>query len=631
MPAKRKTRAAKEAGAPPVFMRVARPDAIDFRDRPFRPNVSVAPAATLFPSIALPIKHQGPTNACTGFALSCVVEYLLRRSGRDKAAVVSPYMLYSMARRYDEFPGSVEDEGSSLRGALKGWFKHGACAEALWDTGVAMPKQRSRSGEDWWLDAVWRPLGAYYRIDTDNIADMHAALNEVGILYCSAGCHSGWDEGLALRPMARRPTSFSRIWTIPRQGGQAMHPGHAFAILGYNEVGFLIHNSWGPGWGSHGYAVLAYDDWLANAMDCWVAQLGVVTREHRAISQAPTLRVTAEGKVVLATSTVLRDRELSPFILNVGNNGFLSNSGVFRTREEDVRALVDIHLAEARRRWDMKDEPIDVCVYAHGGNIGEKQAAEVAARWIPTLYEQRIFPIFLMWETDFWSTLGNLLEDALKGVPLAARGVGTSMQRWWNQRIERLLARPGTLMWNELKQNADAISLHPQAGAVLLYQHFKSSIERKRVRMHLVGHSAGSIVLSYIVERLVGEGMGFESISFFAPAVRIDVFDRLVRPRLEDGSVRRFQQFHLSERAEQEDRSWWPYGRSVLYLVSESFEGGVQAPLLGLQRYFDAYAKKLPNALAHVAPGPRSAATVHGAFSEDPLTMSAVIDFIRKG
>ena len=36
-----------------------------------------------------------------------------------------------MARRYDEFPGVAEDAGSSLRGALKGWFKHGACGEAL--------------------------------------------------------------------------------------------------------------------------------------------------------------------------------------------------------------------------------------------------------------------------------------------------------------------------------------------------------------------------------------------------------------------------------------------------------------------------------------------------------------------
>ena len=29
-------------------------------------------------------------------------------------------MIYSMARRYDEFPGSKRDDGSSVRGALKG-------------------------------------------------------------------------------------------------------------------------------------------------------------------------------------------------------------------------------------------------------------------------------------------------------------------------------------------------------------------------------------------------------------------------------------------------------------------------------------------------------------------------------
>jgi len=42
-------------------------------------------------------------------------------------------MLYSMARRYDEFPGDPDiDTGSSLRGAIKGWYKHGACSDRLW-------------------------------------------------------------------------------------------------------------------------------------------------------------------------------------------------------------------------------------------------------------------------------------------------------------------------------------------------------------------------------------------------------------------------------------------------------------------------------------------------------------------
>ena len=54
-------------------------------------------------------------------------------------------------------------------------------------------------GLQWWLDAVQRPLGAYYRVDTRSVTDMHVALNEIGILYASAVCHSGWDDGFSNR------------------------------------------------------------------------------------------------------------------------------------------------------------------------------------------------------------------------------------------------------------------------------------------------------------------------------------------------------------------------------------------------------------------------------------------------
>lgn len=614
------------------FMRTARPDAIDFRDRLFAPNISVAPRAQLFPERALSIKHQGDTNACTGFALSSVVEHLLKLARPEDAAEVSPFMLYSMARRYDEFPGSQEDEGSSLRGALKGWFKHGACAHAFWGDSVHMPKVPPHPEEDWWLDAVTRPLGAYYRVVPDQISDMHAALNEVGILYASAGCHAGWDRGFDVQACTGRPTSCSDVWTIPVQGGKAAHPGHAFVIVGYNDAGFLIQNSWGTAWGTHGYAILTYDDWLANAMDCWVAQLGVVTREHREIAHASTLRTDAAGRVQLAASEVLRDRELSPFILNVGNNGLLSNSGVFRTQPDDVRAMVDVHLPAARKLWGLQDEPVDVCVYAHGGIVSETEAAEVAARWIPRLYEQRIFPIFLMWETDFWTTVINALEDAVKGIPRTTGGLGDSLKRWWNERLERLLSRPGTLLWNEVKQNAGAISAERlDAGGTLLYQHFRQSVEFGRVRMHLVGHSAGSIVHSHIVQELVKRGMPIESVSFMAPAVDERTFVEKVRPHLLSGAVRRYQQFHLTDRAELDDGTCGPYRRSILYLVSEAFEGGASTPLVGMEKYAGRALGGVPNVRVHVSPGPVSAATTHGAFDEDEGTLGAVVEFIRGG
>lgn len=622
--------------------RVARPDAPDFRDRSFQPMVSLTPRLEQLPDVVLPVKDQGATSACTGFALALVVEYLQRKSKREKQALISPFMLYSMARRYDEFPGAEADEGSSARGALKGWFKHGACHEWLYPT-IAMPPASDSLDDDWWFDAVKRPLGAYYRVDPRSIADMHAALGEVGILYATAGCHSGWDEGLRVKPLKSTPRSFKSIWRIPRQGGQAQHPGHAFAIVGYCEDGFLIQNSWGPQWGSHGWAVLGYDDWIDNAMDCWVAQLGVVTAEHRAIARSMTLRTDAAGQVKLAASEVLRQREIAPFVINMSNNGQLSNSGSFRTMPDDVRAIVDVQLPLARQKFGLAaDEPIDVCVYAHGGLVGEKAAAQIAARWIPQMYDAKIFPIFLMWETGALDTIMNRLSDAVRDVPRTAGGIGEQIERWWNRRLERALARPGTQLWGEMKQNADAMSkpvfepiggaLKPQdqqPGAVQLWMHFRQCAAQHKLRVHLVGHSAGSIVASFIIDR-VADAMPIESLSLMAPAVRAQTFSDFVVPRIRSGAVKRFAQFHLSERAEQDDPTCGPYRRSLLYLVSESFEGGATTPILGLQKDYERNIAPLPpKSEVHVSPGPVSTSTTHGGFDDDPGTIERIIDFIR--
>src|SRR5213075_629768 len=51
--------------------------------------------------------------------------------------------------------------------------------------------------------------------------------------------------------------------------------GHAFALVGYNEIGFLVQNSWGTTWGKDGFATLPYEDWLECAYDAWVARPGV--------------------------------------------------------------------------------------------------------------------------------------------------------------------------------------------------------------------------------------------------------------------------------------------------------------------------------------------------------------------
>ena len=624
----------KKPRAARVFIRNVVPDRLDLRDRVYMPPVAVVPSLTLVPKTDIPILDQEQTNACTGFALASVV-YLLQYTAKRKQreCCVSPFMLYSMARRYDEFPGNPDiDTGSSLRGAMKGWYKHGVCSDKLWAS-EKMPKdQVVQSSDDWWLDAVRRPLGAYYRIDVRSITDMHVALSEIGILYASAVCHSGWEDGSA-------KTTYTKggYWAIPRQKANPSDGGHAFAIVGYNQDGFIVHNSWGTKWGTKGRAILRYEDWLDHAMDCWVAQLGVVTDLHLTIAQSPTLRLKA-GTVQLAGESSLRRREISPFIINMENNGRLSNTGDFRTQESDIEALVTHHLGKARTAWNLgKNDPLDIAIYAHGGLTSEDTAGETAAKWIPALYEQRIFPIFLMWETDLWSTLKGRLEDVLAGQTRPAGGFFDGVKSWWNERLEKLLAIPGTAIWREMKQNADAISNTAESGGMKLYTACQRSpyfSDLSKVRLHLVGHSAGAILHSHVVDRLGGQGWTFESVNFMAPAVRVDLFNTTVVPAIKSGKVKRFNQFHLSDDMEQKDPTCKPilgYSRSLLYLVSQSLEQGQTTPILGMEKYFNGEigSKNLPHVHTWAAPGKESTSTTHGGFDDDQVTMASVIALMK--
>jgi hypothetical protein len=120
------------------FAANALPDPFDSRDLEYRPRLQPLPAVLdqRQGSKERYVMHQDG-NSCTGHALAAVINAVLARpeviNGNAAAAYphISPYMLYRLARRYDEFEGE-SDVGSSLRGAFKGWFNHGALLEADW-------------------------------------------------------------------------------------------------------------------------------------------------------------------------------------------------------------------------------------------------------------------------------------------------------------------------------------------------------------------------------------------------------------------------------------------------------------------------------------------------------------------
>src|SRR5262249_31668999 len=207
----------------------------------------------------------------------------------------------------------------------------------------------------------------------------------------------------------------------------------------------------------------------------------------------------------------------------------------------------------------------------------------------------------------------------------------------WNRRLERLLAPAGSVIWGEMKQNADCITGVAESGGRVLYESAMKSpwFTKTPARLHLIGHSAGSIVHCYVVDRLAALGWKFDSVSFMAAAATVDLFEKTLLRRLQDKTVREFRSFLLTDAAEEQDATCRPilgYERSLLYLLAQSFEGGTSTPNLRMQKYFTAQvaSRGLASVKLWTSPGPVTASTTHGGFDDDRLTMESVIKLIRK-
>jgi hypothetical protein len=122
-------------------------------------------------------------------------------------------------------------------------------------------------------------------------------------------------------------------------------------------------------------------------------------------------------------------------------------------------------------------------------------------------------------------------------------------------------------------------------------------------------------------------------VNFMAPAVRVDIFKQFVVPAIQSGKVKQYNQFELSDDAEQKDPTCEPilgYSRSLLYLVSQSFEKGTTTPILGMEKYFNSeiVPLNLSNVTVFKAPGPYSKSTTHGGFDDDQTTRDKIISLI---
>ncbi|HEU4601442.1 MAG TPA: C1 family peptidase [Steroidobacteraceae bacterium] len=603
----------------------ARPDRLDLRDREFTPSVVSLPDCwphddairKLVPAYCKSglILDQGNEGACTGFGLACVVNYLHWRvalangTAKRKHDGVSPRMLYHLARFYDEWPGEDYD-GSSNRGALKAWHKHGVCAEKYWPYRDARGHVRFIKPHDGWAeDALTRRLGVYYRINRASVVDMQAAILEIGAIYVSSDVHDGW--ALASDKPIRGHASLPVVKPIKKRDSIG---GHAYALVGFNRTGFVLQNSWGMKWGNCGFAVLPYEEWIHYGTDAWIAALGVP-----AIAKMSGVPVKSKEKTVLAraggvafTTTSARTprpqvrKEVARWAADLayqhaivmGNDGMAINRMI--THENACSAIQDVACDAPLSYFKKNRGPKRIVLYAHGGLNSEDAAIERIQVLAPYFKANGLYPIFLIWKTGATETLTSILEDELKKIPRPEGDIGDLFDRVketaaevLDRTIEVLAGPAAKPIWSQMKQNALAASDADRACTLLADALVSLSKAAGDVEFHFIGHSAGSIILGHMLGLLQQRSLKVISCHLYAPACTVRfALDHYV-PAIQNKTLnaKRWHIHALSDDNEICD-SVGPYCKSLLYLVSRALESCHKMPILGLEQIFQA--KALP-------------------------------------
>ncbi|KQW54082.1 hypothetical protein ASC92_22365 [Variovorax sp. Root411] len=592
------------------------------------------------------VLDQGEEGACTGFGLACVANYLLwvahvEANPAQPFEEVSPRMLYELARRYDEWPGT-DYEGSSCRGALKGWNKHGVCSRKNWPyvLGKGGTASFQRPLDGWQADACRRPLGVYYRIDRTSIVDLQAALCEIGAVYVSASVHDGWDTLIHAAPQ-RPPMNHASLPIISPPTNPGQLGGHAFAFVGFNAHGFIVQNSWGKRWGASGFGVLPYDDWVVHGTDAWACALGVPLVLSDAGGKPRSVAVSAfrvpSGRSLGALNRATRApgnpaddpwpvdhpfrvAAYQPWTtprayehtLVTGNDGELVPTD-FTRGHTDMAGLVGDTVHDRPLAWFAKQPAaasvLKLAIYAHGGLNSEDESIRRIRVLAPYFLANGIYPLFLTWKTGAGETLGDMAKDWVRKLFGAeterAAGVLDVLGDAKDRAIEALGHVLGKGIWSEMRENAE-IGASPGKGLDLLSRQLAllvSDLARKgaRLELHLVGHSAGSILFGHLLDRCVAlnataaatNRLRVASCTLLAPAcsVRFAVQHYLAAAQAGVIDLGELRLHVLSDENEKKDALPSPsvpaYGKSLLYLVSRALDDVRKMPLLGLVRTHD--------------------------------------------
>jgi len=359
-------------------------------------------------------------------------------------------------------------------------------------------------------------------------------------------------------------------------------------------------------------------------------------------SRSPDASQSRDSGLGAATLSALR-----PHMVNL-RSGRLSGEGEAASTPEDVDAIFEQHLPQAVK--DIRpDQRLRLLFYAHGGLVSEASGLQIAHKHIGWWRRNNIYPVYFIWETGLFETIGQLLGRAQKG----SRALRRDLADFTTDPLIEIGARvlQGPRIWGGMKASAEHAMDEPAAsGAVGGGAHYVAAKLKAfcdahpgRVELHAVGHSAGSIFHTYFLPLARKMGVPtFKTAHFLAPAVRVDTFKQHLLTQIgPDLATESLALYTMRRDFERKDNCAQIYRKSLLYLIFNALEDSRATPILGLEESVrgDAALKKLfglsgatqtPSAVVwsptQTDTGRNASLSLsHGGFDDDAPTLNSIV------
>ncbi|MDP2922729.1 MAG: C1 family peptidase [Candidatus Omnitrophota bacterium] len=227
-------------------------DKFDDRDylmRAYLPVMKLPRRIDYTPKLS-PVRDQGDEGVCVGFAAACGMKEYQELLDYKKLVELSPRFVYSACKKIDGMP---QDEGTTIRAAMRVLKKLGVCREKFWPY---QPYQEDKPKKGASADAKKFCVKAYARI---------LSLNELRLSLFSKGpCIIGVE---VFEGMMKTKTGFV---PMPKKNETSLG-GHAICPVGYDDKKKVIKfkNSWSNTWGKNGCGFLPYAYIERYMADAW--------------------------------------------------------------------------------------------------------------------------------------------------------------------------------------------------------------------------------------------------------------------------------------------------------------------------------------------------------------------------